>query len=186
MSVCFPNLFSYHPPFYVIKIFSHLIKNGFFSFSKSYFFLSFFFILFNMYNNMQFQHSTYPDQYDISNDNKAVFPSPMTNASLDSPPNNKINQNYMPLGSSPKPFTNNSRVQQYDVASYTSNFNNNNQSISISTNNNNNNSDNNAMLISSPTSPNQQQQYNTNDNMSESLISPTSPNSLEDEILQRK
>lgn len=159
--------------------------------------------------NMQFQQSPYNDhqnQYDMSgvhppvnnhnNNDKAGFPSPITNSSLDSPPNNKMNNlnPYMPLPHSPKSYNRlqqqqhqhqqqQQQQQQYDMSSYMSASTNFPPSISIPPNSNNNNSN----MKTSTTSPHQQQYYNGEDNsITDTLVSPTSPTSIEEELVQRK
>lgn len=139
--------------------------------------------------NMQFQQSPYNDhqnQYDMSgvhppvNNDKAGFPSPITNSSLDSPPNNNKMNNmnpYMPLPSSPKSY-NRLQQQQYDMSNYMSAPTNFPPSISIPPSSNN---------IKTSTSPHQQQYYNGEENsISDTLVSPTSPTSIEEELVQRK
>lgn len=150
--------------------------------------------------NMQFQQSPYNDhqnQYDMSgvhppvnnsNNDKAGFPSPITNSSLDSPPNNKMNtmNPYMPLPHSPKSYSRlqqqQQQQQQYDMSSYMSASTNFPPSISIPPNPNNNSNNN----IKTSTSPHQQQYYNGEDNsITDTLVSPTSPTSIEEELVQR-
>ena len=99
--------------------FSHtLIIYIYFALGKPALFFPFYILLFSLFckmYNMQFQHSTYLDQsqYDLNSNNKAALPSPMTASSLDSPPNNKVHNQYntMPLSSSPKSSYAN-RIQQ--------------------------------------------------------------------------
>jgi hypothetical protein len=157
---------------------------------------------------MQFQRSPYSDHqthYDISsvNNDKAAFPSPITTSSLDSPPNNKMNNinPYMPLPNSPKSYNSMQQAQQqqqqqqqqhhhqqqqpqYDMSSYMPAPNNFPHPISIPQSNNNNNE------IKSSPSPHQQyygaSSVPDNNGLSDTLVSPTSPNSNDEEIVQRK
>ncbi|KAL9559457.1 hypothetical protein PS6_000779 [Mucor atramentarius] len=140
---------------------------------------------------MQFQHSTYLDQsqYDLNSNNKAALPSPMTASSLDSPPNNKMHNQYntMPLSSSPKPsYTNriHQQQQQYDMY-MNSNTNNFPQPITIPTAASNTNAHTKSPTLA--TSPHQNYYSSSvpDSKISDTLVSPTSPGSLEDEILQR-
>ena len=115
---------------------------------------------------------------------KAAFPSPITNSSIDSPPN-KMNpiHPYMPLPNSPKAY---SKLQQQHYDMYNMPGPNFPPSISIPPNNSSNNNH-------TSTSPSY---YNNNNNnassvpdngvLSDTLASPTSPGSIEEELVQRK
>lgn len=155
-------------------------------------FIYYFFLLFCKMYNMQFQHSTYLDQpqYDLNSNNKAALPSPMTASSLDSPPNNKVHNQYntMPLSSSPKSSYANriqQQQQQYDMY-MNSNTNNFPQPITIPTAASNTNAHTKSPTLA--TSPHQNYYSSSvpDSKISDTLVSPTSPGSLEDEILQRK